>query len=545
MNGLDLIREVCSAVERGELTVEDAVARVTPEVLDACLVPAFERAARHAALEEGALLTRGVPAYGGAVSGRVVFSAQAAEARAELGEPLLLAREQLAPEEVGGLMLARGVITARGDSASHAAVMARAMKRPCVVGCAELSVDVAARRLRMGDRVVVEGDYLAIDGSSGEVFAASLPVQPSEVLEVLFERRITADQAPIYRCFERVMGWCDELARIRVRANADTPEGCRQARLFGAAGLGLCRTEQMFVAEDRLPIFQALILAEDLNACKGQLGRLLPLQREAFLRLFAEMPGKPVTIRMFDPPLHEFLPTPKALPQLADQMGVDESVLASRVDALREHNPMLGQRGCRLGITYPEITEMQARAIFEAALQVEGARPEILIPMVGHSQELAHQVGVIHRVAKAVFESAGRDVEYRVGAMIEVPRAALIANRLAGIASFFSFGTNDLTQMTLGLSRDDAGGILDSYMARGIYQRDPFLSLDNSGVGQLMELAIERGRATRPGMEFGLCGQQAADRASIGYCHSIGVDYVSCAPHLLPHARLAAAQAAL
>jgi len=538
-SGLDLVRRL------SQLAPAEAIAQLTTEALEACLVPAFDVEARGVALAGGALLTRGTPVFGGAVSGRVVFSAQAAEARAEAGEPLLLAREQLTPEEVGGVMLTRGLITARGDSASHAAVMARAMGKPCVVGCAALTVDVSERRLTIGDRVVREGEYLAIDGSSGEVFAAHLPVRPSEVLEVLVEQRLAAEDAPLYQAFDRLMGWCDAQAKVRVRANADDPAACRLARQLGAQGVGLCRTEQMFVGEDRLPAFQALILAEDLNACKGQLARLLRVQREAFIRMFGEMAGQPVTIRLFDPPLHEFLPSAAALPRLAATIGIEAELLASRVEALREVNPMLGQRGCRLGIAYPAIAEMQVRAVFEAALQVEGACPELLVPMVGHASELSHQLDLIHRVAETCFDEVGRTLPYQVGVMIEVPRAALVAEQLAERVSFFSFGTNDLTQMTLGLSRDDAGDILAGYLERGIYDHDPFVELDTDGVGALIRMALEKGRETRPELALGLCGEQASNARSIAFCHEIGLDYISCAPRKLPLARLAAAQAAL
>jgi pyruvate,orthophosphate dikinase len=513
----------------GLITREEAVLRVDPQALDQLLHPTLDPAA------ERRVIARGLPASPGAASGAAVFDADSAEKRSGLGEKVILVRVETSPEDIHGMHAAQGILTARGGMTSHAAVVARGMGRPCVSGAGTLSIDYKARSMRVGAAEVREGETITIDGSSGEVMLGSVPtVQPELVGD-----------------FGTLMAWADCHRRLRVRTNAETPLDCRTAREFGAEGIGLCRTEHMFFDSERISNVRQMILAEDEAGRRAALSKLLPAQRGDFEEIFRIMAPLPVTIRLLDPPLHEFLPHSEAeFEEVAAGAGVQVETLKRRVAELHEFNPMLGHRGCRLGITYPEIYEMQARAIFEAAVAVargggEAPIPEVMVPLVATRAELRIIKALIDRTAAAVFEELGRGVEYLVGTMIELPRAALRAAEIAREAEFFSFGTNDLTQTTLGVSRDDAGRFLTHYVEKGIFERDPFVSIDEEGVGELIALAAERGRGAREGLKLGICGEHGGDPASIAFCEKTGLDYVSASPYRVPIARLAAAQAAL
>ena len=511
------------------ITREEAVARVDPAALDQLLHPTLDPDAPRD------VLTKGLPASPGAASGVVVFDSDTAERRAATGEPVILVRVETSPEDIHGMHAAKGILTARGGMTSHAAVVARGMGRPCVSGAGSLAIDSRARVLRVGGREVKEGETLTIDGSTGEVMAGQVPtVQPE----------LAGD-------FGTLMVWADGVRRLKVRANAETPLDCRTARDFGAEGIGLCRTEHMFFESSRITAVRQMILAEDEAGRRAALDKLLPEQRGDFVEIFEVMAGLPCTIRLLDPPLHEFLPHEEAeFAEVAEAAGIAVDQLKRRAAELHEFNPMLGHRGCRLGVTYPEIYEMQARAIFEAACEVaeksgDAPIPEVMIPLVGTRKELELMKAVVDKAAAAVFAEKGRTIEYLVGTMIELPRAALKAGEIAEVGEFFSFGTNDLTQTTLGVSRDDAARFLGAYVDKGIYARDPFVSLDVEGVGELIEIAAERGRKTRPDVKLGICGEHGGDPASIAFCERTGLDYVSASPYRVPIARLAAAQAAL
>ncbi|MBZ6380718.1 pyruvate, phosphate dikinase [Sphingomonas sanguinis] len=513
----------------GLITREEAIARVDPAALDQLLHPTLDPNAHRD------VLTKGLPASPGAASGKVVFDADAAERAAAAGEAVILVRVETSPEDIHGMHAAKGILTARGGMTSHAAVVARGMGRPCVSGAGSLSIDNKAKLLRVGSREVREGDILTLDGSTGEVMVGAVAtVQPE----------LAGD-------FGTLMEWADQVRRLKVRANAETPLDCRTAREFGAEGVGLCRTEHMFFDAARITAVRQMILATDEAGRRAALAKLLPEQRADFTAIFEVMAGLPVTVRLLDPPLHEFLPQQEAeFAEVATAAGVDVDTLKRRANELHEFNPMLGHRGCRLGVTYPEIYEIQARAIFEAALDVaeksgEAPIPEVMIPLVATRRELELMKAVVDKAAQAVFAERGKTVEYLVGTMIELPRAALKAGEIAEVGEFFSFGTNDLTQTTLGVSRDDAARFLSAYVEKGIYAKDPFVSLDVEGVGELVSLAAERGRATRPGIKLGICGEHGGDPASIAFCESVGLDYVSASPYRVPIARLAAAQAAL
>jgi len=515
--------------EEGLITREEAVARVDPAALDQLLHPTLDPAAARD------VLTKGLPASPGAASGKVAFDSDTAEKRAAAGDSVILVRIETSPEDIHGMHAAKGILTARGGMTSHAAVVARGMGRPCVSGAGTISIDAKAGVMRVAGREIKDGDIITIDGSTGEVMMGAVPtVQPE----------LAGD-------FGTLMVWADGVRRLKVRANAETPLDARVAREFGAEGIGLCRTEHMFFDAARITAVRQMILAEDEAGRRVALDKLLPEQRSDFVQLFEVMAGLPVTIRLLDPPLHEFLPHEEAeFAEVARAAGVDIDILKRRAAELHEFNPMLGHRGCRLGVTYPEIYEMQARAIFEAAVEVaekSGAAPipEVMIPLVATRRELELMKIVVDKAAQAVFADKGRTIEYLVGTMIELPRAALMAGEIAEVGAFFSFGTNDLTQTTLGVSRDDAARFLTTYVERGIYAKDPFVSLDIEGVGQLIELATERGRATRPDIKLGICGEHGGDPASIAFCEKIGLDYVSASPYRVPIARLAAAQAAL
>jgi pyruvate,orthophosphate dikinase len=513
----------------GLITEAEAVGRVDPQALDQLLHPTLDPNA------ERDVLTKGLPASPGAASGAVVFDADTAEKRAELGEAVILVRVETSPEDIHGMHAARGILTARGGMTSHAAVVARGMGRPCVSGAGTLAIDAKARLFRVGDRTIREGEIITIDGATGEVMAGAVPtVQPE----------LAGD-------FGTLMVWADKVRRLKVRTNAETPLDCRTARDFGAEGIGLCRTEHMFFDAARITAVRQMILAADEKGRRAALAKLLPEQRSDFAEIFEIMAGLPVTIRLLDPPLHEFLPHEEAeFEEVAQAAGVGVETLKRRAAELHEFNPMLGHRGCRLGVTYPEIYEMQARAIFEAAVEVaeksgEAPIPEVMVPLVATKRELELMKDVIDKAAEAVFAEKSRRIDYLVGTMIELPRAALKAGEIAEVGQFFSFGTNDLTQTTLGVSRDDAGRFLTAYVDKGIFARDPFVSLDVEGVGELIKLAAERGRATRPDLKLGICGEHGGDPASIAFCEAAGLDYVSASPYRVPIARLAAAQAAL
>jgi pyruvate, orthophosphate dikinase len=551
--GVAAVRIAVEMVKERLITPKEALLRVEPEQLDQLLRPIFKPADKEGAGREQRRLAKGLNAGPGAAAGRIVFHAEDAEAAAARGESVILVRIETSPEDIRGMAAAQGILTARGGMTSHAALVARQMGKVCVAGCEALQIDYRSGEMRVEGRddVLRVGDELSIDGTSGEVFRGLIDTQPSEVLRVVIDKSLAPKEAPTYQQYAQLMGWADRIRTLGVRANADQPDQSAAALAFGAEGIGLCRTEHMFFGEGKIEPMREMILAETADARRAALAKLLPLQRADFEGIFRVMGGRPVTIRTIDPPLHEFLPHDAAGQQaLAEQLGIPAERVRARVESLHEFNPMLGFRGCRLGIVYPEITEMQARAIFEAAaaLRREGvaAHPEIMIPLVGHVKELELQTSVVRRVADEVMRATGAKFPYAVGTMIEVPRGALTADRIAAVAEFFSFGTNDLTQMALGVSRDDAARFLMPYVAEfEIYPRDPFETIDEEGVGALMGMAIERGRGVRKQLKIGICGEHGGDPSSVRFCHRLGLDYVSCSPYRLPIARLAAAQAAL
>ena len=515
-------------VGEGLIDEKTAILRIDPMALDQLLHPTLDPTAARD------VLTKGLPASPGAASGAIVLDADTAEKAAGRGEAVVLVRVETSPEDIHGMHAAKGILTARGGMTSHAAVVARGMGRPCVSGAAAVSIDLATRTLRIGKRELKEGDLITLDGTTGEVMAGHVPT---------IEPELVGD-------FGVLMAWADQHRRMKVRTNAETPADCRIARQFGAEGVGLCRTEHMFFDATRIAAVRQMILAEDEAGRCNALAKLLPEQRADFRGIFEEMAGLPVTVRLLDPPLHEFLPHADAeFAELSEVIGIGVETLKRRAAELHEFNPMLGHRGCRLGITFPEIYEMQARALFEAACDVAAAGeapvPEVMVPLVATRKELAILKDLIDRTAQAVFAEKGRTLAYHVGTMIELPRAALMAGEIAEVGEFFSFGTNDLTQTTLGVSRDDAARFLGVYVEQGIFPRDPFVSLDIEGVGQLVSLAVARGRATRPDIKLGICGEHGGDPASIAFCEQVGLDYVSASPYRVPIARLAAAQAAL
>ena len=537
------IRIATEMVTEGLIDRNEAVRRVQPNQLDQLLHPVISATVR------ATPIAIGLPASPGAASGVAVFDPDAAEQRAAKGEPVILVREETTPEDFHGLVAARAVLTARGGMTSHAAVVARGMGKCAIVGCTAVDISHEARQLRVGDIVVREGDFITLDGSTGRVFLGDLPMVPSEVMRVN-NGTLSPHDSPVYQAFAKVMEWADTERRLKVRANADTPRDARIARNFGAEGIGLCRTEHMFFEGDRITAMREMIVARDESGRRRALDKLLPMQRSDFEGIFEAMDGYPVTIRLLDPPLHEFLPHDgKESLILAQTLGIPRTELTRIVSALRESNPMLGHRGCRLGIVYPEITEMQARAIFEAAVRVSRrgieVLPEIMVPLVADVAELRHQRAIIERAADAVMGVMGEPVPYLIGTMIELPRAALTADEIATEADFFSFGTNDLTQTTFGLSRDDSGRFLPHYLEKGLLADDPFQVLDRRGVGKLIRMAVTDGRATRAGLKCGICGEHGGEPQSVAFCHEVGLDYVSCSPFRVPVARLAAAHASL
>jgi len=537
------VRIADEMVSEGLIQKREAVQRVDPSQLDQLLHPIIDPSA-HAKP-----IATGLPASPGAASGRAVFDPDAAEQRAAGGEAVILVREETTPEDFHGIVAARAVLTARGGMTSHAAVVARGMGKCAVVGCKDIHVDLEHRRFTVDGKTVDEGDWVTLDGASGRVFAGHLPTMPSDVVRVLSGTMRGADSAT-YQSFARLLGWADEMRTLRVRANADTPQDARIARGFGAEGIGLCRTEHMFFEGDRIVAMREMIVARDEGGRRRALAKLLPMQRQDFDGIFEAMAGLPVTIRLLDPPLHEFLPHGgEDAKRLAHTLGMRREELGRIVESLREVNPMLGHRGCRLGITYPEITEMQGRAIFEAAVRSKrrgiDVHPEIMVPLVSTVKEFENQRAILEEAARQVLGAMGEDVPYTIGTMIELPRAALTADEIAAKADFFSFGTNDLTQLTYGFSRDDIGKFLGAYQDRRILERDPFASLDTVGVGQLVAMGTAKGRTARPGLKVGVCGEHGGDPSSIHFFDKAKLDYVSCSPYRVPVARLAAAQAAL
>jgi pyruvate,orthophosphate dikinase len=548
--GFAAVKIACDMVDEGLINHTEAVSRVEAGQIVQLLAPVFDAKEKAKALTGGRLYGRGLPAGPGAAAGRIAFSAERAVEMAKDG-PVILVRVETSPEDIVGMHISAGILTSRGGLTSHAAVVARGMGRPCIVGAGTLRVDYGKGELRAeGHEPLEEGDWLSIDGSTGEVLGGELKTQPSEVIQVLIESSMKPEESETFRNFDRLLKWADEIRTLGVRTNADTPNDARTARLFGAAGIGLCRTEHMFFAEERILRVREMILARNEAGRRQALDQLLPFQRGDFEAIFRELSGMPVTVRLLDPPLHEFLPhTEGQISALARDMGWGFVELRAKVAQLHETNPMLGHRGCRLAVTFPEIYEMQVRAIFEAACSVkqEGldVRPEVMIPLVGTVKELQILTDMVRRVAAEVMQERGTSVEFLVGTMIEIPRAALIAEKLGETAEFFSFGTNDLTQMTFGYSRDDAGSFLPEYVDKKILPRDPFESIDQEGVGQLVRLGTDKGRAANAKLKVGVCGEHGGDPESIRFFRSCGLNYVSCSPYRVPVARLAAAQAEL
>lgn len=517
-------------VEAGIIDKKEAIMRVEPNQLDQLLHPTFE----DKALKEATLLAKGLPASPGAACGKVYFNADDVVAAVEGGEKVLLVRQETSPEDIEGMVKAEGILTARGGMTSHAAVVARGMGKCCVAGCGEIKVDEAAKEIRAGELTIKEGDFLSIDGSTGKVYLGEVKQSPVEV---------TGN-------FEKLMNWVDETKQMMVRTNADNPRDAKAAVEFGAEGIGLCRTEHMFFEEDRIPAVREMILSKDVEQREKALAKILPMQRQDFLEIFEVMEGKPVNIRLLDPPLHEFLPQDdETISELAASMGIDEAEIRKRIVDLEEFNPMLGHRGCRLAVTYPEICVMQARAIIEGAIEAINkgveVHPEIMVPLVGEVNELKLIRGMIEETAEKVMEEKGVKVDYTVGTMIEIPRACLTADEIAEVADFFSFGTNDLTQMGFGYSRDDAGKFLGEYVDKEILEKDPFQVLDQKGIGKLVQMGAKLGRSVKPELKLGICGEHGGEPSSVEFCYNTGLNYVSCSPYRVPIARLAAAQASI
>ena len=516
-------------VSEGMLSKEEAILKVEPKQLDSLLHPTFEATS----LKNTKAIAKGLPASPGAACGKVAFTAEEAKERAEKGEKVVLVRLETSPEDIEGMIAAEGILTVRGGMTSHAAVVARGMGTCCVAGCGELKVDEEKRTLEVGGKVYTDKDYISIDGSTGNIYGEAI-------------KTVTPEISGYFATF---MSWADEIRKLQVRTNADTPRDTKQAVEFGAEGIGLCRTEHMFFDEDRIMPMREMIVAKTEEERRKALSKLLPMQKGDFKAMYEALEGRPATIRFLDPPLHEFVPhSDEEIRELAGQMSLDFEELKATVEGLHEFNPMLGHRGCRLAVTYPEIAEMQTRAVIEAAIEVKNEKgydivPEIMIPLVGEVKELKFVKDIVDSTAKAVMNEKGITIEYHVGTMIEIPRAALTADEIAKEAEFFSFGTNDLTQMTFGFSRDDAGKFLNDYYERKIYEQDPFAKLDQVGVGQLVKMAAEKGRATRPNIKLGICGEHGGDPSSVEFCHNVGLNYVSCSPFRVPLARLAAAQA--
>jgi pyruvate,orthophosphate dikinase len=522
------LKIACDMVAEKLIDEKTAVLRISPDQVDQLLHPMFDPKA------EKDVIAKGLPASPGAATGQIVFHADEAEAWAGEGKKVILVRIETSPEDIGGMNAAQGILTARGGMTSHAAVVARGMGKCCVAGCGAINIDYKKNQFEVNGTIIKEGEWISLDGGTGELMKGLVPtIQPE-----------------LSGNFGKVMRWADKYRKLGVRTNADTPKDSQVARDFGAEGIGLCRTEHMFFEGDRIKAVREMILADNIEGRKRALAKLLPMQKGDFVGIFKAMKGLPVTIRLLDPPLHEFVPHEEAQQQeMANEMGVGLEKIKQKIASLHEFNPMLGHRGCRLGIIYPEITEMQARAIMEAACELKkqgvSVKPEIMVPLVGDVRELKNQEEIIRRVAEETMKKSGTKVNYLVGTMIEIPRASLTADKIADVAEFFSFGTNDLTQMALGLSRDDAGKFLPAYVEMGIYKADPFQVLDQTGVGELVEMGVKRGRSTRKDLKVGICGEHGGEPSSVEFCHKVGLNYVSCSPYRVPIARLAAAQAVL
>jgi pyruvate,orthophosphate dikinase len=522
------LRVAVELVEEGKITKEEAVMRVEPAQLDQLLHPNFDANA----IKKATAIAKGLPASPGAASGKAYFTAAAAVNAASNGEKAILVRLETSPEDIEGMAKSQGILTARGGMTSHAAVVARGMGKCCVAGCDDIKVNEDAKQFIASGKTYNEGDYISLNGSTGYVYEGVIPTKEPEMSGY----------------FATLMSWADGFRKLKVRTNADTPKDAEQAVKFGAEGIGLCRTEHMFFSEDRIAAVREMIISETLEERKAALAKLLPMQKEDFIGIFEAMEERPVTIRLLDPPLHEFLPhEDDEIRELSKTMGVGFEKLKARVEGLHEFNPMLGHRGCRLAVSYPELAEMQARAIIEAAVEVKKSKgidvhPEIMIPLVGEIKELTYIEKIVRKTADKVIADSGIKLEYMYGTMIEVPRGAVTADEIAQTAEFFSFGTNDLTQMTYGFSRDDAGKFIEEYMKKGIFEQDPFQTLDQNGVGKLVKMAVELGRKTRPEIKLGICGEHGGDPASVEFCHNVGLNYVSCSPFRVPIARLAAAQ---
>ena len=548
--GFAAFRIAVDMVEEGLISKEEALLRVQPDQLNQLLRPIFDADQKRNAIDENRMLAKGLNAGPGAASGKVVFNAPDAVEWKSKGEKVILVRIETSPEDIKGMDAAEGILTARGGMTSHAALVARQMGKVCVAGAGDLQISYKKREFSVNGKTVKEGDWISIDGTTGEVMEGHLETRPSEVLQVIIDKSLNPEESQTYHTYQQIMNWADEYRRLKVRTNADQPDQAAVAIAFGAQGIGLCRTEHMFFGGERIDAVREMIVADESEGRRKALAKLLPMQKEDFIGIFKAMGDRPVTIRTLDPPLHEFLPhTDEDLEKLANKLEIPLEKLKARVEALHEFNPMLGHRGCRLGVAYPEITEMQVQAILEAACEVKkdgiNVKPEIMIPLIAHVNELREQEKVVREVAEKVFQKYGIEVNYLVGTMIEIPRAAVTAAEVAKVAEFFSFGTNDLTQTTFGMSRDDSGSFLPLYVEQDILPRDPFQAIDQDGVGKLMEWGVEQGRSTRPDLKVGICGEHGGEPSSVEFCHRIHLDYVSCSPFRVPIARLAAAQAVL
>ncbi len=525
------IKIACDLVDEGKITPEEAVCRIEAKSLDQLLHPTFDPAA----LKAGEVIGSALPASPGAAAGKVYFTADEAKAAHEAGNRVVLVRLETSPEDIEGMHAAEGILTVRGGMTSHAAVVARGMGTACVSGCGEIKMHEEEKYFELGGHTIKEGDYISLDGSTGKIYLGD----------------IKTVEASVGGDFGRIMAWADQFRTLHVRTNADTPADTKNAVKLGAEGIGLCRTEHMFFDPERIPKIRKMILSDTVEAREEALNELIPFQKGDFKAMYEALEGRPMTVRYLDPPLHEFVPTdPEDIKALAEDMGLTPEQVKAKCDELHEFNPMMGHRGCRLAVTYPEIAKMQTRAVMEAAIEVKEEKgydivPEIMIPLVGEKKELKFVKDIVVETAEQVKKEKGSDIQYHIGTMIEIPRAALTADAIAEEAEFFSFGTNDLTQMTFGFSRDDAGKFLDSYYKAKIYESDPFARLDQTGVGQLVQMAAEKGRKTRPDIKLGICGEHGGDPSSIEFCHKVGLNYVSCSPYRVPIARLAAAQAAL
>ncbi len=550
--GFAAIKIAVDMVRQKLISKEDALMRIDPSQLNQLLRPIFDLKEKQIAIDNGRLLAKGLNAGPGAASGKIAFSAHDAEIMAAKGDKVILVRVETSPEDIKGMDASDGILTARGGMTSHAALVARQMGKVCVAGCGTLNIDYKAGIMKVEgtNHILKEGDYISIDGTTGEVIEGELTTKPSEVIQVLITKEMDAKNSDVYRTYADLMKWADQVRTMNVRTNADQPDQSANAIAFGAEGIGLCRTEHMFFGENRILAVREMILSDTEEGRRKAINKLLPYQREDFEGIFRVMKGRPVTVRTLDPPLHEFLPhAEKEVAETANALGVSPQKVKEKIETLHEFNPMLGFRGCRLGISYPEITEMQARAIFEAAVNVakEGIKvnPEIMIPLVSHVNELKLQEQIVRSVAKEVFAEKGKKVNYLVGTMIELPRASVTADQIAEVAEFFSFGTNDLTQTTFGLSRDDSGKFLPKYVEQDILPKDPFESIDFDGVGALVKMGTDKGRSTNKNLKVGICGEHGGDPDSVEFCHRVGMNYVSCSPFRVPIARLAAARAAL